>query len=142
MKLYHGSKDKFEKIERRQAMTDKSVQVPESELQNKIYFTPDIGFALAMAVRPKGITHVDNGYISFENIDDFDPECTIYVYEIESESIEEDLVEQVDNEQFAVDMDYVRPAVTHEFKAKDVFEYYELSEWVHPNEQESEFKFL
>lgn len=138
MKLYHASKHQFAVIKRNQVTVPEGVVVPDAELQNKIYFTPDIGFAIAMAAGPDGITSVSSGYVSFENYSDFDEDRTIYVYEIDSETIPRELVECVDDEQFTVDLDVIEPVKVHEFKAKDVFEYYELKEWKVPNQFKTE----
>lgn len=73
MILYHASQKKLETIKRSQASVPHGVEVPDAELQNKIYVTPDLGFALAMAAGPNGITRVKNDTISFEYADDFDP---------------------------------------------------------------------
>ncbi len=138
MKLFHASKTKFDVIKRSQALAAEGLEVPEGELQNKIYFTPEIGVALAMGARPPGITSISGGKISFENVDEFDPEEAVYIYEID---IEEDLVEFIDDEQVTIDLDEIRPSIVHEFKAKDVFDYYELSEWRPPAEYTNETKF-
>ena len=68
-------------------------------MKNKIYFAPDLGFALAMAAGPDGMTGLGNGRISFERADEFDAEREVYVHEIESESITPELLEHVDNQQ-------------------------------------------
>jgi len=62
MKLFHASKHKFDIIERRQAQHPEADEfdVPGGELQNKIYLTPDLGFALAMAVGPDGMTSLSS----------------------------------------------------------------------------------
>ncbi len=140
MKLYHASPARFDAIKRSQAVADESLTVPVSELQNKIYLTNDFGFALAMAAGPGGITNVDSGKISFDSYDDFDPERSIYVYEIDSETIPVELLEQIDGEQFTADLDELVPSEIKEYKAKEVFNYYERVEWRHLNEVEKETK--
>ena len=62
MKLFHASKHKFDIIERRQAQHPEADEfdVPGGELQNKIYLTPDLGFALAMAAGPDGMTSLSS----------------------------------------------------------------------------------
>ena len=122
---------KFAVIKRSQATVSDGVVVPESELQNKIYCTPDLSFALAMAAGPSGITRLDNGTISFENESEFNPEQVIYVYEIDTEQLPEQLVEFVDDEQVAIDMDELVPVAMHEHLAKEVFDHYHLVEWKH-----------
>lgn len=140
MKLYHASPVRFDSIKRSQAVADESLEVPVGELQNKIYLTGDLGFALAMAARPNGITSVDNSKISFEHYDEFDPEKSVYVYEVDSETIPAELLEQIDSEQFAADVDELIPAEVKEYKAKDVFNHYEWTEWKHPDEVVEEVK--
>jgi|AntRauTorckE6833_2_1112554.scaffolds.fasta_scaffold17798_2 hypothetical protein len=144
MKLYHASKHKFETIKRSQARHPDAdgFNVPESELQNKIYFTPSLGFALAMAAGPDGMTSLRDDTISFEHADEFDLEREVYVYEIDSEGIASDLIEEVDGEQMAIDMDEIVPVAMHEFKAGEVFNYYEHVEWKPPSERKKEMKFI
>lgn len=136
MNLYHASQHTFSTIERRQAQhtEPEAFAVPDTELQNKIYFSPDIGFAIAMAAGPDGMTSLRNGQVSFEHDEQFDGERPVYVYEIDSASIAPELIENVDADQVAIDLDEITPAVIHEFKAKDVFEYYKHTKWVHPKE--------
>ena len=136
MKLYHASKHKFDVIKRQQAThaDPEAFDVPASELQNKIYFTPDLGFAIAMAAGPEGMTSLVDGSISFENAEDFDAQRPVYVYEVDSETIAPELIGKVDDEQVAVDLDEITPDAVHEFVANDVFKYYSLNDWKHPNE--------
>lgn len=134
MKLYHASKHKFEKIERRQATAAGGVEVPASELQDKIYLTPDIGFAIAMAAGPEGMTSLVDGEISFENYEQFDESRPVYVYVVDSENLPSELLEKVDDEQLALDMDKIDYDEVKEFKTGDVFKYYKLTNWVHPND--------
>ncbi len=144
MKLYHASKHRFDVIKRSQAQHPAADEfgVPAGELRNKIYFSPNFGFALAMAAGPNGMTSLSDGQISFERQDEFDPERQVYIYEIDSELIPEELLEQVDDEQVAIDADEIKPEVVHEMKAEQVFEYYELTEWKHPDERKKEMKFI
>ena len=142
MKLYHASKHRFDVIKRSQAKHEAAEEfgVPEAELQNKIYLTPSVGFAIAMAAGPNGMTSLRDGTISFENADEFDPERPVYVYEVESDDIGAELIEQIDDDQVAVDLDELQPTHVQEFKAKDVFEHYELVKWSRPNELANELK--
>jgi|AntRauTorcE11897_2_1112592.scaffolds.fasta_scaffold09940_2 hypothetical protein len=133
MKLFHASKHKFDVLKRQQVVGPDGVEVPASELQNKIYLTPYLGFAIAMAAGPDGMTSVVDGQISFEHYKQFDPERPVYVYEVDSDDIDPELIEQIDDEQVAVDLDELSPDVVHEYKAKNVFDYYKLIEWRHPN---------
>jgi hypothetical protein len=143
MKLFHASKHKFDIIERRQAQHPEADEfdVPGGELQNKIYLTPDLGFALAMAAGPDGMTSLSDDRISFERADEFDPEKQIYVYEIDSESVDPGLLEQIDDHQIVIDIDELTPVAVHEFKAQAVFKYYEHVEWKRPNESAAKMKF-
>lgn len=96
MKLYHGPKEEFVAIERRQASKGDHLDVPEKELLEAIYLMPDYGFAFACAARPEGVTDIDNESrtISFENPESSDPEQIIRIYEVDGENIpEKDLVE-------------------------------------------------
>ncbi len=140
MKLYHASKYKFEKIERQQASHPEAeaFEVPESELQNKIYLTPDIGFAIAMASGPDGMTSLIDGKVSFEHYEQFDENRPVYVYKVDTGTIAPELLEKVDDEQFAVDMNEITPDEIREFVAKDVFKFYQLEKWKHPGVRKSE----
>lgn len=144
MKLYHASKHRFDVIKRSQAQHPAADEfaVPAGELQNKIYFSPNLGFALAMAAGPNGMTSLRDGQISFEHQDEFDPQRPVYIYEIDSELIPSELLEPVDGEQVAIDADEIKPEVVHELKAEQVFEYYELTEWKQPDERKKEMKFI
>ena len=144
MKLYHASKQRFDVIKRSQAQHPAADEfgVPAGELQNKIYFSSNFGFALAMAAGPDGMTSLLDGQISFERQDEFDPERPVYIYEIDSQLIPEELLEQVDDEQVAIDADEIKSEVVHELKAEQVFEYYELTKWKQPDERRREMKFI
>ena len=86
MKLYHGSKNgRLDIIRKSQAEAGEGVTVPEDELLNAIYLTPNYGFALVCAARPEGLTTINeqNGKIEFENSELFDPDAEIYIYEVE-----------------------------------------------------------
>lgn len=132
MLLYHASRNKFDRIKRNQATKADGLEVPAGELQNKIYLTPNLGFALAMTAGPNGITSINNGAISFERADIFNPEDTIYIYECNSDYFAPDKIEYIDQDQYALDEDEIVPVQITEYKAKDVFVYYRLVEWVHP----------
>ena len=134
MVLYHASAQKFAVMRRNQATMAEGLLVPLGELQNKIYLTPNLGFAIAMAAGPNGITNInDEGTeISFEHIDAFDPESTVYVYSVTSENLSADKLEQIDSQQFAFDADELIPESVVEYKARDVFQYYRLVDFIHP----------
>lgn len=143
MKLYHASKHQFDVLIRKQASHPEAeaFSVPEGELQNKIYLTPSLGFAIAMAAGPDGVTSLVDGKISFENQQAFDPELAVYVYEVDSKNISPELLEEIDEEQYAVDMDELIPEHVENYIAEDVFKYYELTPWKHPDERKAETKF-
>ncbi|EKE18481.1 MAG: hypothetical protein ACD_9C00322G0003 [uncultured bacterium] len=143
MKLYHGSKNKLDTVERRQAGNPKNLDVPEKELLNAIYLTPNYGFALACAARPNGLTRMDskNMTIEFGSPELFDPEEDVYVYEFDIENIPKEKVIYVDDLQYAVDADELRVSNKFSHKAKDVQEYYEIKELKeNPEEIRQEFK--
>ena len=144
MKLYHGSKNNFASIRKNQAGKADNIEVPENELLNAIYLTPDYGFALACAARPEGVTNIDgeNKTITFENPDLFDPEEEVFVYEVDTEHIPKEKVIEVDDHQYAiVDIDELEVSGKFTHKAKDVQNYYELKNWKEkPKEISPEFK--
>ncbi len=132
MKLYHGSKSDIGSIERRQAGKADHIVVPETELQNAIYLTPDYGFALACGARPNGITTIDNENktISFENSDRFDSNEKVFVYEIDADDISKENIKQIDELQFVVsNMESLPFENKFIHKAGDVQKYYELTNW-------------
>ena len=144
MKLYHGSKNNFSSIRKSQAGKADSIEVPENELLNGIYLTPDYGFALACAARPNGVTNIDGETksITFENPELFDSEMEVFVHEVDVENIPKDKIIKVDDRQFAiVDIDELKVLNTFPHKAKDVQNYYELKNWKEkPQEIKMEFK--
>ena len=144
MKLYHGSKNNFASIRKIQAGKADNIEVPENELLNAIYLTPDYGFALACAARPEGVTNIDgeNKFITFEKPELFDPEEEVSVYEIDVEHIPKEKVIKVDDHQYAiVGVDELNISRRFPHKAKDVQNYYELKNWKEkPQEISSEFK--
>ena len=141
MIFYHGSVKKLQILKRQQARSREDVAVPGNELLNAIYFTPDIGFAIAVASMPEGLAEIDdkNHKITFENPNLFDPEKEIFIYEIDSENIPETKLKKVDDLQYAIDADEIVPERIQELKAEEVLKYYELTNWV-KKESEKEFK--
>ena len=126
MKLYHGSKSDFTSVLKSQATKADNIKVPEKELMNAIYLTPDYGFALACAARPIGVTKIDNENksITFENPDLFDPEKEVFVYEIDVENISKENIVEVDDHQYAiVGINELNVANKFSHKAKDVQNY-------------------
>jgi hypothetical protein len=130
MRLYHGSSKQFDVIERRQA-TKSHDDAPPTETLNAIYVTPDLGFAIAMAARPEGRTHIEDREktIHFENPHFFDPDMLIYVYEVNVEEIAEDKVLPIDHLQAALDVDAVTPVAVQKYKAHEVLKYYTPLNW-------------
>jgi hypothetical protein len=131
MKLYHGSKEKFEVLERRQAQSP-YVKVPDSELLNAIYLTPHLSFAIACGAQPTGVSNVDNENkkITFEHPERFDPERDIYIYSIESENISLENLKKISEDQYAIiDIPEIKPDSVEQLKAGEVLKYYELTNW-------------
>lgn len=140
MLLYHGSKEKLEKLEKRQAGSE--VEVPKDELLEAIYFTPNYGFAVACGARPLGMTDIDDEQktIKFENPDLFDPEIDVFIYRIESENVPEGHLRQIDDHQYIVEnMKEITFNNVDEMKASEVSKYYKLINW-EPKEYKSEAK--
>lgn len=130
MKLYHGSKNgELKTIKKNKAETADGLDVPKDELLEAIYLTPDYGYALAMAVRPHGLTNIDNTgkKITFDNPELFNPNEMIYVYELE---IPDDEVRAIDELQYVVENKnevVVNNVFAHH--ALDIEQYYELTNW-------------
>ena len=138
MKVYHGSKISPEQlrgglIEPQQATTYEGSNVPESELQRTIYTTPDLGYAIAMAARPDNSNTKINDElheINFSNPELFDPNQEIYIYEIETDNFPEASVKQIDKWQIDLAVkEGVKPDGVRKMKAKEVMNYYELTNW-------------
>lgn len=129
MKLYHGSSRKFDVIRKSQAQAGDGIEVSEDELLNGIYFTPKYEFALAVASMPEGAADIDEftKTIKLENMEAFDPEKEVYVYEIDSEMISKENLINVDEFQFAVlNIEKIKPTSIYTHKAGDVEKYYEI----------------
>ena len=142
MKLYHGSPNgNLKTIKKMQAQAGEEVEVPEDELKDGIYLTPHYKYALAVAARPNGVTHINhnNNTIEFENPELFDPEKEIYIYEVE---VEEGVARQFDENQLVIEnLDEIKPTKQHTHKAGDIEQYYELTNWKKiKNESSAEFK--
>ena len=139
MKLYHGSKGKFLKLERQQAQS--TVEVPKDEVLNAIYLTPDYGRALAMGCCPEGKNDFDdnNHKIIFENPQLFNPNEDIYIYVVDSEMIPEDKLKLGENGfDYVADMDEIIPKEIKETKAFEILDFYELTNWKGNNEIKNE----
>jgi hypothetical protein len=130
MKLYHGSKGNFEYLKRQQAQS--FVEVPQDEVLNVIYLTPDYGRALAMGCCPNGENNfVDEEHkITFENPHLFDPDESIYIYVVDSETIPKDKIKLGENGfDYVVDIDKIIPEQIIQTKAREVLKYHELVNW-------------
>lgn len=143
MKVYHGSAFQLDGgvLQPRQANTYEGSGVPESELRNAIYTTPSLEYAIAMAVRPPGRTEIDtvNHKITFDNPQEFNPEKDIYIYEFDLDNIPKDSIEQVDELQIALHLTKgLKPEGVMNFKAKEVMNYYELTNY--KKESDAELK--
>jgi hypothetical protein len=140
MKLYHGSKILVDTLEKHQALSE--VPVPEGELQNAVYFTPEYKMAVAMGGRPEGQTTILDDTIAYEHQELFDPEEKIYVYEIDSEKFTDEVLRKVDENQYVYSGKDLVPEKVETGKAGDVFKYYRQIEWKNrergENEQPSE----
>jgi len=137
MILYHGTRQKLNKLERRQAMSP-NAEVPTGEQQNAIYLTPDYASAIAMASRPDGITIIDaeNKTIEFEDPEKFDPEMDIYIYSVDSSKIPKEHLDQVDDLQYAALVPEITPENEEKMKARRVLDFYELTNWEEKNTKE------
>lgn len=132
MILYHGSPHKIDRLEKRRAGAAGNVEVPEGELLDAIYFTPDYGFAVACAARPEGVTQIDGEEktIKFEHPGSFDPEQEIFIYRVDSEKIPAENLEQVDDHQYAVvGLEKITPEFVEHKKAGEVLNYYKIIDW-------------
>ena len=110
--------------------------MPEDELLNAIYLTPRYDYALAMAARPEGITHIDtiNNVVEFEHPELFDPEKEVYIYEVE---VPEGEARQIDDLQWVVENREEVGVVNKSLhKAGEIEKYYELKNWVRRGESE------
>lgn len=140
MKLYHGSRKKLDSLKPQQAGAAEGLNVPEEELLEAIYLTPDYSFALACAVRPEGVTHInDDQTIEFQNPELYNPEDEIYIYEIDSEKIPQEHMKEIDDQQIAVvDMPELIPEAVQELKAGEIEKYYEIREFREAPDLETE----
>ena len=102
MLLYHGSKNRLDVLTPQQAAAGEGVEVPEGELLNAIYLTPDIGFAVACAARPEGVTHINDDHsIEFENPEGFNPDQDIFIYTVDTNDLPKESITEVDERQIA-----------------------------------------
>ncbi len=132
MKLYHGSRFKFDGVVNKQATNCGFQDVPKEELQNGIYLTPNYEFALAMAVRPDGMTRIDDGKIAFEHQELFEPEKEVYIYSFDTdeEQFKGKELEFHNKDEYMIKGDnMVIPSSVETVKSKEVFKYYELAKW-------------
>ena len=143
MKLYHGTNKKLERLENRQASNGSFENVPEEELQDGIYLTPNYGFAVAMGVRPQGGTRIDNNKISFEHEELFDPDQNVYIYvfDTEEEQFKDKVLEYHNKNEYMIKgKSELIPSKMEIIKASEVFKYYELGKWANEIKPEQKFK--
>lgn len=145
MKLYHGSPNKIEdSIKKKQARQAEGLNVPNDELLDAIYLTPDYGFALANAIKPKGLTNIneEEHLIEFENPNLFNPGKEVYVYEVDSEVIPAENLRKVDDLQYVVEgldeLKLIKEPTSH--KAREILKYYKLINWKENKQGNMEFK--
>lgn len=139
MIFYHGSKEKLEKLEPKQAQAKEGINVPQDELLNAIYLTPFYEFAVLCAARPKGLSSVNDEEktIHFENPEMFDPNKEIFIYRFDSEKIPLENIQKVkdengeyDEKQYAiVGIKELRPDFVEYKKAIEIEKYYKLTNW-------------
>ena len=109
-------------------MAGEGISVPQDELLNGIYLTPDLGFAIAIASMPNGVANIDEEKktIEFENPDLFDPQKEIFIYSFDSEKIPGN-IKRVDEQQYVVlDADEIIPESSISYLAKEVSKYYRI----------------
>jgi hypothetical protein len=143
MILYHGSQNKFDVLKRNQAEKGDDIVVPESELQDAIYLSPNRAFALAMCSMPKGLTHVDHDKMTIETEfpESFDPNMKIYVYAIDSEKIPKEQLEFLtDGMQVVCHTDELQYESVEELTASEVLNYYKLLNYENPEGVKAEIK--
>lgn len=141
MRLYHGSTQRLDVLRPSQAQAGEGLQVPAGELLHAIYFTSDREFALAVGAMPEGAAHIDHEHhtIAFEHPEHFDPKKPVYIYEIESEDVPRENLEEVDERQFAVvGLNEIHPRAVHETTAGEVLCYFELKNWKREGEHPTE----
>jgi hypothetical protein len=131
MTLYHGSQHNFSAVRKSQAQAGEGIKVPDGELLEAIYLTPSYEFALAIAAMPDGAANIDYEAktIEFENLDSFDPEQEVYIYEFDESKILPENLRKVDELQYAVvGMDELVPDHQSVHKAGELKQYFEIKE--------------
>lgn len=126
MYLYHGSKQSFPTLKKRQAHAPPG-RPPEEALE-AIYLTPDFLFALACAAGPPGTSDMDliKRLISFDNPDQFKPDETVYIYYVDLTKITDEKKIYIDPWQIVVIEDEITPDKVETYKANDLWKYYRL----------------
>jgi hypothetical protein len=146
MKLYHGSKIKLDNLKSQQAENSNPDNVPKDEIKKAIYLTPDYGRAIAMGARPEGDTFFDdeNHKITFENPKLFNPEQDIYIYCLDSNMFTINELKLGENGlDYVAEVDDNREIIPEEIKtikARNVLDYYELTNWKENSEINHSFK--
>lgn len=135
MKLYHCSKKLLESLKPQQAQGEISPDVPAEELDRAIYLTSDYGYALAMGSRPDGVTHIDRKEkkIEFENPELFSPDEHIYIYEIDSDAIPKENLQQLKEDELQWKVTGLEIPMSElqikKVRSREVMDYYELTNW-------------
>jgi len=125
--LYHGSNKRFKEIRKSQAEAGQGISVPDGELLDAVYLTPDFGFAVAMAAKTGGLTEIDDEKhtIVFERPEDFNPDKEVYIYEIDASQIPEENIRYVDERQIAVTgVEKMVLVNMRGIKAREILKYY------------------
>lgn len=132
--LYHGSKYKFSELKSHQAEFRGEEEVPEGELLDAIYLTPDYYSALAIAASPEGVARIEEKdgerTIQFEHPELFDPEQEIYIYSVNSDNIPQEYLRKIDDNQYAiVGLDSISTDSCEVKRAGEVFKYYKQKKY-------------
>jgi hypothetical protein len=131
MILYHGSSKRFDTLKPSQAQAGEGMAVPENELLEAVYATPDIGFAIAVAALPDNTAaHIDEAtkIITFEHPELFDPKKDVYIYAIDTDTIPGEHLIKVDEQQYAITgLEAVTPVSVESMPAAEVLKYYEIN---------------
>lgn len=144
MKLYHGSKENFTSIKPHKAGKADHIEVPKDELLDAIYLTGDFSYALMNAIKPMGVTRVDNEnkIIIFENPNLFDPEKEVFMYEVDISHIPKENIVKVDDYQYAIiNTEEIAILKKTSYKSSEILKYYKLENWSEKQKQKgTDFK--
>lgn len=123
--MYHGSEKRLDKLIRQQA--NGAPGRPKKEKLNMIYLSPEYGFALACAIKPKGLSVIDHTkrIVRF-NLNDFNPEKEIYIYTVDISVVPKNRIVYIDELQTALNLDEIKPVRVTIHKAGEVSKYYKI----------------